>query len=228
MPRLDTVFFDLDNTLCEYRRSMDAVLDAALDSIGVDPFFDAQDWVAVMEAGVGNTADTQHEFYQLTFTELAERNGRDHRLGLALADAYSDERDYSNVRFRPGAEEALDALDGRYRLGVITNGGSSVQREKLDALGIRDRFETVICPGDGILPKPENDPFERATADLGVAPEAAIHVGDSLDADVAGANAAGLHSAWVPYGEAEPASEAGHEPTHTLSELSDLPRVIEG
>ncbi len=98
-----------------------------------------------------------------------------------------------------------------------------MQRTKMAALGIDDRVDAVVFAGHDAPVKPEPEPFERALAELGSTPDRAVHVGNSLDSDVAGADAAGLRSVWVP---ADPSVVPEPEPPfafETLRPLGDPP-----
>ncbi len=90
------------------------------------------------------------------------------------------------------AQEILAALSTRYRLGVISNGYADTQRPRLAAAGRTDFFETIVISGAVGWAKPDVRIFAHALANLGVAPSAALYVGDSLSHDLAGALAAGL------------------------------------
>ena len=46
------------------------------------------------------------------------------------------------------AVRCLSALKGNVRLGLLTDGNSVTQREKIRALGIRDTFEEIVVTGD--------------------------------------------------------------------------------
>ena len=61
---------------------------------------------------------------------------------------------------------------------------------------------------------------------LGVTRSDVLHVGDSLTADVAGAEALGIESAWINRsGRPLP---AGPTPTHTASKLTELLPMLQG
>ena len=49
--------------------------------------------------------------------------------------------------------------------------------------------------------KPSPEIFAKAAETLGAAPHELLHVGDSLEHDIAGALAAGWHAAWLDYGK---------------------------
>jgi FMN phosphatase YigB (HAD superfamily) len=98
-----------------------------------------------------------------------------------------------------------------------------MQTTKLEAAGLADYFETVVFAGHDAAAKPDPEPFEVALADLGVAAERAIHVGNSLSSDVTGAHAADLRSAWVP---ADASVEPDPEPHHAFESLAELGAVF--
>ena len=83
------------------------------------------------------------------------------------------------------------------KLGVITNSEPAHQRRKLRAVGLADAFDTVVISGEFGVAKPDPAIFEHACAAIGVAPGAALHVGDRLDLDALGASDAGLRGVWL-------------------------------
>jgi putative hydrolase of the HAD superfamily len=83
-------------------------------------------------------------------------------------------------------------------LAIVTNGPSDVQRESLR--GIEDRVDAVIISGEVGVAKPDPAIFFLAAERLGVVPQDAWHVGDSLSHDVEGAQAAGIPAVWLNRG----------------------------
>ncbi|WP_139136005.1 HAD family hydrolase [Haladaptatus sp. W1] len=194
------------STLCVSEQDEGAVLTDAFDRASVEQYCTVADIIEAVDDIP--TAETSHEFYELCF-----------------AAAYEECVDHSAVSFRPGAEDALAAAS-ETNVGLVTNGDEATQTVKLDALGIADAFDTLVFvdPRNGVPPKPDAAPFEKALTDLGVAPDDALHVGDSLRADVAGANALGIDSVWVPHENRR--IESAHEPTHTLTSLAEFPELL--
>ena len=225
MAAYDAICFDLDSTLCEPTQDAATVLESACERVGVEPFCTPADLRAAVPSLP--TAETDREFYEGLFAEVADRADVDPGVSSALADQYLQLRDPSAVAFRPGAEAALEYARERGRVGLITNGERPTQTTKLETLGIADAFDVRVFtePSAGIYPKPDAAPFEYALAELEVAPDAAIHVGDSLHADVAGANAMGLDSAWIHTGRAGP-DTAGHDPTYVLDSLEAFDSIV--
>jgi 2-haloalkanoic acid dehalogenase type II len=97
----------------------------------------------------------------------------------------------------PGVREALGRLVAHgFRLAVIANWDSSLE-ERLAELGLAGYFTTITSSAAAEAAKPSPAIFELALEGLGVRPERALHIGDSLT-DEAGAQAAGMQFAWAP------------------------------
>jgi putative hydrolase of the HAD superfamily len=151
---------------------------------------------------------------------LANHGVEDAALADELGERFGVERRGMHETF-PDAAPALDALDGRYPLALVTNGASCLQREKLAASGLADRFDVVVAGGDVGAAKPDRAIFERAIEALGVAPGEAVMVGNSLEKDVEGAIALGMRAIWVDRdGAAERPAVA------TVRDLRDLPGLL--
>ena len=218
---MDAVLFDLDDTLCAYRRHGREVLSEAFETVGIEPLFTVEDYYAAYD-DYASDADTVEALREACFADLADEAGADPAVGRAVARAFAADRDHGNVAFLDGALEALDALSADYRLGLVTNGAPGMQAQKLDALGIRDRFEAVVHGGHDAPAKPSPEPFYTALEPMGVEPGQAVHVGNSLESDVAGARNAGVGAVWLRNGEA--AGDAVPDYTvDTLAELVDPP-----
>lgn len=80
-----------------------------------------------------------------------------------------------------------------FLFALITNGASDTQRNTLRILGIEEKFDTIVISGEVAIAKPYPSVFVLALQKLGVEPENAWHVGDSLGTDVAGATRSRAH-----------------------------------
>ncbi len=92
----------------------------------------------------------------------------------------------------PGLGEFLKACKGRgLRLGVLSDYPAEA---KLDALGLTELFDVVLCaqaPDIGVF-KPHPRGLHVALQKLGATPAETLYVGDRVDADAAAAAAAGV------------------------------------
>ncbi|MCF2910887.1 HAD-IA family hydrolase [Pseudoalteromonas sp. DL2-H2.2] len=86
----------------------------------------------------------------------------------------------------------LARLSKRFRLIAITNGNVEVER-----FNLAGQFEQVFMAGRDGRAKPHADLFDAACQYCAVAPHQILHIGDSLDTDVQGANLAGCRSVWL-------------------------------
>lgn len=213
---VETVLFDIDDTLCEYRRSGREVLAGAFETVGVEPFFDIDAYESRYGEFVDAT-DTVADLRAECFTAIADERGRDPALGRAVAEAYATERDHRDVRALPGALAAVEGLAEEYRVGVVTNGAPGMQAKKLASLGLTDAFETVVHAGYDAPSKPDPEPFHRALSTLDGDPASTVHIGNSLASDVAGARAAGIRAVWLDDG-----TDPTPIPEYTLSSMAEL------
>jgi len=215
---VDAVLFDLDDTLCEYRRPATDVLSAAFDRIGVEPWFTIETFYDRFDE-FAQPGDDIRDLRRRSFAAFAEAKGFDADVGRAVAEAFEAERDQSNVGFLPGAREAFETATEQYRVGIVTNGDPWMQSQKLAGLGIADRLETVVHGGHDAAYKPDPEPFDTALAELGVEEHRAVHVGNSLSADVVGAHNAGVRSVWLD-GDSEIDPEP--EPDYRVESMHDV------
>ena len=117
--------------------------------------------------------------------------------------------------------ETLDTLAKSFPLGVITNGPSAMQRAKLNGLGLADRFSTIIVDSEFGHPKPDARIFAHAAEVVGCEPEELLFVGNSPEADIAGAVYAGWTCVWLNADDA-PLPENVPAPHYTVRKLSEI------
>jgi|DewCreStandDraft_1066081.scaffolds.fasta_scaffold12430_2 REG-2-like HAD superfamily hydrolase len=93
----------------------------------------------------------------------------------------------------PEAPDVLGELRRRgLRLAVVSNWELDLP-EVLDRAGLRPFFDVVVASAAVGAAKPDPRIFRVALDALSVRPEEAVHVGDSYEADVSGARAAGVY-----------------------------------
>lgn len=147
----------------------------------------------------------EKEFFK-TLTRILQRDGRGHVFDIALKDAGLFKKSlvinliqiYRNhtpsLTLYPDAQYILARLQGKYKLGLITDGNQRVQRSKIHALGIQGFFNVVIttnCYGR-TKQKPSPFPYLKAISRLGVSPDETVYVGDNPYKDFIGARKTGM------------------------------------
>jgi putative hydrolase of the HAD superfamily len=92
-----------------------------------------------------------------------------------------------------GLSPFLTQLAGRYRLSILSNTHyPALIHEQLAAMQIAPYFARVVTSVEVGIRKPHPAIFEQTLADLQLAPEQAIYIGDTYVDDYQGANAAHL------------------------------------
>lgn len=203
MPPIAAVLFDLDDTLLDtdtaWRRGV-AHLVAQRAAAAVPEEAAAAAWDAAFP----------HWFERYLRGQISLADSRIGRirewadaLGLAVPpgaelawfDTFVEGYRQGWVLF-PDARPTLAALAGLHR-GLVTNGDSTLQRQKVAALALDPVLDVVLVSSEVGQPKPEPAIFLAAAGQLGVDPQQCLMVGDRLDRDVSGALAAGMQAAWL-------------------------------
>lgn len=121
-----------------------------------------------------------------------------------------------------------DSVPFLQQVGVPVCLVSNIDRDDLNAAMTHHDFEVaaVVTSQDARAYKPRPEPFELALKTLGMKAGDVLHVGDSLSADVAGAEPLGIKSAWINRsGRSLP---AGPTPTYTANMLTGLLPMLQG
>ncbi len=120
----------------------------------------------------------------------------------------------------PGLHRVLDELGARnYHLHVLSN-NSSILPLQLGLIGITDYFDTVSWSEEMGFEKPDPRIFALVLERIGAGPEEAVYVGDSLAADVLGAEGAGITPIHADHRRRRP--DGSHLRIESLPDLLDL------
>ena len=125
--------------------------------------------------------------------------------------------EYPPETLQPDAAACLEALHGRYRLGVLANQEPWI-RETLARDGLVGYFDVWAVSGELGVEKPDPAIFRHALDSADALPERCVMVGDRLDNDVTPARAHGMRAIWLLRGEAP------DDPTACLLYTSPSPR----
>jgi putative hydrolase of the HAD superfamily len=145
-------------------------------------------------------------------------------LPLFLAEQY---RGVSRRRLElyTGVEEVLTELATRFPLAVVTDGQSAWARAELHQVGLLERFSPVVVSGDHGYRKPDPRLFALACAELGLAPEHVVYVGNDMHRDVFGARNAGMPTVMFVSGQGEQ-TYLDTVPDHMISDHRELLRIL--
>ena len=125
----------------------------------------------------------------------------------------------------PDAADALNTLQSRYRLAIISNVDDDLFAGSARALGVD--FDAVVTSQQVRAYKPNLRGFEAALERMGCEKAAWLHIGESLYHDIGPANRMGIASVWVN----RPDRGGGTRPTDAVpdlevADLAELARIM--
>lgn len=238
----EAVCFDLDNTLYPYEPCNEGGKRAALatfrergyemDREAFDELYATGRRETKRETSGTAASHARHIYFKRALRHHADVH--DAATAFALGEAYwggyMDEMELCD-----GVETVLDALrTAGTSVAIVTNLTTHVQLEKLARLGIDERVDRLVTSEEVGREKPSAIPFTTALARLDLRPSEALMVGDNVEADIAGANAVGMDTAFfdadlaVDSGDADddPDDLSGpRRPNYRLDEFADLTEV---
>ncbi|WP_055524296.1 HAD family hydrolase [Streptomyces graminilatus] len=197
------VVWDIDDTLFDYTTADRAGMREQLAAEGL------LDGYATVEEALARWREvTDAQWARFSAGEVDFQGQRRDRVRVFLGEELTDtEADAWFDRYIAHYEAAwalfpdvlpvLDLLAAGHRHGVLSNSSLLVQDRKLRVLGVRDRFETVLCAAELGFHKPDAQAFHAACDALGLPPEEVAYVGDHPEIDGRGAADAGLLSVWI-------------------------------
>lgn len=203
------VVFDLDDTLCGYWNAARYGLKRAFEvhsETGKTP----EEMLALWGEEFGGLVKelSQPRWYskycqsgETTRRELMKRvlarlEIRDVQLVQDMSDTYYIER-HGALELFPESIETLEALKGRFRLAMITNGPADIQRQEIETLQIGHYFDPVLIEGEMGMGKPNPEVMNRLESLTDAKGEEILMVGNSFGHDVKPAQAAGWRTVWI-------------------------------
>jgi len=123
--------------------------------------------------------------------------------------------------------EALQAAN--YKMGIISNAGDDRDVQQLVGnFDIAPFFDIVLTSAACGYRKPHKRIFELALEYFNIRAEEVAMVGDTLSADILGANQMGMYSIWITRRvEKEPEGELTVQPQAVIKSLAELPILLQ-
>lgn len=224
---LSTVFFDVDDTLLDFKRAELVALSSTLKELGFTPTDDMLERYHIINRSQWELLErgeiTREQVLRRRFTLFFEEYGLpcDVERVKALYEYLLGVGHY----FIPGAPELLKTLHKTYDLYLMTNGTASIQRRRLESAGILPYFKGVFISHEIGFNKPDPRYFEHCFACIdGFEKEKAVIIGDSLTSDIRGGNQVGLRTCW--FNPSHNACLPLAKPDFEVDSLSALPALL--
>jgi putative hydrolase of the HAD superfamily len=193
---IKAVFFDIDDTLYDTSGFAKLARKAALS--------------AMIDAGL----PLSHEAAYTLLREIIKEKGSNYNkhLNVLTKRVFGEEKPvliaigmitYHNVKFAllrlfPDTMSALIHLKSQgYHLGVISNGLTIKQYEKLVRLGLHHFFDSVVTSEEAGVEKPDPEIFDLAMTRMGCKAENSVMIGNSFNDDILGALEAGMSAVYL-------------------------------
>lgn len=154
------------------------------ESVGIDPIdFYFED--AGYEHG-----DLQG-FKDANFKELQEALGVEIDREALESAAHDGANLYTETK--PGIVEAVSYIRNYAHVGIITNGTHTAQWKKVEAAGLKDKFDDIFVSGDFGLGKPDPKFYNHIIKATNCDVSHSFMVGDNIQSDYFGSLAVGLN-----------------------------------
>ncbi|MGL4726523.1 MAG: pyrimidine 5'-nucleotidase [Scandinavium sp.] len=223
MKMWDWIFFDADETLFTFD-AFSGLQRMFLDYSVTFTAEDFQDYQAVNKplwVDYQNGAITSLQLQYQRFESWAARlNVKPGDLNDAFMNAMAE-----ICAPLPGAVSLLNALQGKVKMGIITNGFTSLQQIRLERTGLREHFDLLIISEEVGVAKPDSRIFDYALEQAGHPDRSRVlMVGDTAASDILGGMNAGLSTCWL---NAHQQVLPEHiNPTWTVTSLGELEQLL--
>ena len=194
------LFFDLDHTLWDFDKN---------SSFAFETIFKERDFKISLDDFLKIYIPRNQHYWklyqvnQISHEELRYFRLKDvfDALKFEVSDAIIHQLSEDYINYLPeynhlfdGAIEILDYLKPNYKLHIITNGFASVQTKKLNNSKIGHYFDTITNSEMAGVKKPHPTIFDFALSLANALKEESLMIGDSYEADIVGAQEAGIEA----------------------------------
>lgn len=229
---IKAIFFDLDDTLHDHQKPFADTFSNMFPNVGMDGienvykkyrYFSDLLWenyirkeITLEELRIFRTVELLKSYEQEISNEMAKEFQLKYESALL------------SIELLPEVPELLIKLNHMgFELGIITNGPTEHQKNKIDSLSL-----TKYIPKDRIfisdevgVAKPDPKIFHKAGQSLMFSPENYLYIGDSWTNDVIGAHNAGWHSIWFNHRKRN--AETNHKPLKEIEKLNSIFSILD-
>lgn len=240
---IEAVIFDLGETLIHFEGDWEQVFqrarDRLIDALGEQ---DIRVGRAEFSEAFKDTVERAHEQREEDYVERPSADlvretladfGFDDVDPAAIQAAVQSMYRVSQRHWEPieGARDTVEILVKRgYRVGMISNASDVDDVQYLvDKVGVRDYLDPIIVSAGVGMRKPAHDIFESVLDAWDLPAGAVVMVGDTLNADILGAQRIGMHNIWIRTAEDREDNRNWRErvePEAAVSHVREVPEKI--
>jgi HAD superfamily hydrolase (TIGR01662 family) len=127
-----------------------------------------------------------------------------------------------NVELVNDVKKVLEYLFEKYKLAIVSNSMSNVARHAIRKFNLEKYFDIVVISRDLGIRKPNPEIFNYTLNNIGLDAQETVHIGDSLEEDVCGAQNAGLKTIWIKKTDAN----KNIQPDYTVNSVKELTTLL--
>ncbi|MFB2120535.1 YjjG family noncanonical pyrimidine nucleotidase [Parapedobacter sp. 2B3] len=224
------IFFDLDHTIWDFEKNASETLTELFETyrfhnLGIESA------TVFIDTYNRNNHRLWALYHHGKITKAALREAR-------FADTFSEfgidpkwfppafEEDYlrlcpQKTNLFPHAHETLAYLQEKYTLHLISNGFGDASETKITTCDLKKYFRTIVISEMVGFHKPHPQIFHHAVSNANTTVADSVMVGDSLDADIRGAQNVGMDAIYFNPNNAEVPSDV-KQSVSTLAALKQL------
>lgn len=224
---IKAISFDGDNTLWDFEKVMRHSLKYVIEELGkLDP--EAADLLTInkmieirnkvaeeLKGEVIKLGEVRLKAFRRTLKDIGRPNDS---LASHLNRVYYKHR-FEDVELYDDVLPTFKTLQEKYKLGLLSNGNTYPKH-----CGLKGLFQFVVFSQDHGVEKPNSKIFQIALLEAGCSKEELLHVGDSLNDDIAGATKAGIKCVWLNRNQMK--NDKGIETDYEISSLSELTEIV--
>lgn len=222
------LLFDLDHTLLDFNQGEEVALTQFLEFMDVEDIEAFKAIYRPLNQGMWKELEkgliTKKELINTRFSKTFAHFGREVD-GREMALRYQEFIGKQGQIFE-GADQLLKELvDRGYQLYAATNGVTYIQENRLLNSPIQTYFKQVFISEQMGTQKPAADFYEKIAEQIGCLDMTSfLMIGDSLTADIQGANNAGMDSVW--YNPEQVSLTGSAQPTYIISNYKQLLDIL--
>jgi len=194
------LFFDLDHTLWDFDKN---------SAFAFETIFKERDFKISLDDFLKIYIPRNQHYWKLyQVNQISHEDLRYFRLKdvfdalqIEISDAIIHQISDEYINYLPehnhlfdGAIEILDYLKANYKLHIITNGFAAVQNKKIINANLESYFNTITNSEMAGVKKPHPTIFDFALSLANASKEESLMIGDSYEADIIGAQEAGIEA----------------------------------
>lgn len=229
--KYNTIFFDLDHTLWDYEKNSSEALTELYNKYNLYKLggFSCTAFIkrfSIINYGLWDQFNHgiigKEEIRRNRFTNIFKHfKVTEPSLSLEISDEYLKLCPTKTNLF-PHAHDVLTYLQGKYKLYILTNGFNEVQQIKVSSSNIGNYFQGMITSDTTGHKKPNREIFDHALQVAGIKCSEGVMIGDSLNADIVGAQNAEIDGIFF-----NPAKVKHKEkPSAEINCLSELMNIL--